>query len=70
MWQLFFFYIDLYHWKEDEFLLNNGSRFFVTGLDKENGFINVKVLINKTMLKYSCHIMFMNRYRRNDNEKY
>ena len=44
VWQLFFYYIDLRHWKEDEFLLNKGSRFLVTGLDKENGFINVKYL--------------------------
>ena len=38
------FNIDLHHWKEDEFLLNKGSRFLVPGLDKENGFINVKYL--------------------------
>lgn len=44
---IFFYYIDLHHWKEDEFLLNKGSRFLVTGLDKENGFINVKYLGDK-----------------------
>ena len=38
------FNIDLPHWKEDEFLLNKGSKFLVTGVDKENGFINVKYL--------------------------
>lgn len=41
---IFFYYIDLRHWREDELLLNKGSRFLVTGLDKENGFINVKYL--------------------------
>lgn len=44
---IFFYYIDLHHWREDEFLLNKGSRFLVTGLDKENGFINVKYLGDK-----------------------
>lgn len=38
------FNIDRRHWKEDEFLLNRGSKFLVTGFDKENGFINVKYL--------------------------
>lgn len=38
------FNIDLRHWKEDEFLLNKGSKFLVTGFDRENGFINVKYL--------------------------
>ncbi len=38
------FNIDLRHWKEDEFLLNKGSKFLVTGFDRENSFINVKYL--------------------------
>ena len=39
------FNIDREHWIENEFLINKGAKFQVTGFDKENNIIKVKYLI-------------------------